>query len=150
MDSVKEIRMKYFEFIKKTLRGVFMKTSKRTIVLMTVELSEIDLDIAIDNYPKVERQILDYIQFKGCVIPEEKDVYISMTVELRVDSRVVDRAELSKEAEVELFIKSEPQEPEIKEPPPPDTETKDQIMDPGAMIENLAKDYKPSLDEEED
>ena len=128
-----------------------MKTSKRTIVLMTVELSEVDLDIAIDNYPKVEKQILDYIRKKEGILPEDsKDVCISMTVELRVDSRVVDRAELTKEAEVELFIKPEPQEPEIKTPPPPDTETKDQLMDPGAMIENLAKDYKPSLDEEED
>ena len=135
-----------------------MKTSQKTIVLHTIELSEIDLDIAIDNYPKVERQILDYIQFKGCVIPEEKDVYISMTVELRVDSRVVDRAELSKEAEVEMYIKPIPETldltftktPEISFPPPPNTETKDQIMDPGTMIENLANNYKPSPDDEED
>ena len=136
-----------------------MKTSKRTIVLMTVELSEVDLDIAIDNYPKVERQVLDYIQFKGCVIPEEKDVYISMTVELRVDSRVVDRAELSKEADIEMYVKDKADSAgvdgyltrveAVNTPPPPNTEGKDQIMDPGTMIENLAKDYKPSLDEEE-
>ena len=137
-----------------------MKTSKRTIVLMTVELSEVDLDIAIDNYPKVERQVLDYIRRKEGILPEDsRDVGISMTVELRVDSRVIDRAGLTKEAEVEMYVKPsyswqeygpESQEPNELAPPPPDTETKDQLMDPGTMIENLAKDYKPSSDDEED
>ena len=128
----------------KTLKGLFMKTSKKNIVVYTMELSEVDLDIAIDNYPKVEKQILDYIRRKQGVVPEDsKDVCISMTVELRVDSRVVDRAELSKEAEVELFVK------EDIEPPPPDTESKDVIMDPGTMMANLAKDFKPTNAEED-
>ena len=133
-----------------------MKMSKRTIVLMTVELSEIDLDIAIDNYPKVERQVLDYIRKKQGVLPDDsKDVGISMTVELRVDSRVIDRAALAAEAEVQMFqADATPYEAEVElhketQKPPPDTETKDQLMDPGTMIDNLAKDYKPSSDDEE-
>ena len=127
----------------KTLKGLFMKTSKKNIVVYTMELSEVDLDIAIDNYPKVEKQILDYVERKEGLFPIGLDGFsILMTVELRVDGFMADRAELPKEAEVEMFIK------EDIEPPPADTESKDVIMDPGTMMANLAKDFKPTNAEE--
>jgi hypothetical protein len=151
---------------KNLFRGFFMKTSKRTVVLMTVELNEVDLDIAIDNYPKVESQILDYIRKKEGIVPDDsKDVCISMTVELKVDNLVVNRVIRARAAEVERHMKPDvgyPERPEIDMgtpprfnegpllPPPLNTETKDQLMDPGTMIDNLARDFKPSPDDEED
>jgi len=143
-----------------------MKTSKRTIVLMTVELSEVDLDIAIDNYPKVERQILEYVGEKtNKPWQYMDDVSISMTIEFKtnaptkhdpvqyahIDDPTKDNTLVGPFGVSSTFSPDGDTLPIQSDPhkPTPDTETKDQLMDPGTMIENLAKDYKPSPDDEE-
>jgi len=140
-----------------------MKTFKKTVVVHTVELSEVDLDIAIENYPAVEKQVLDYIQTVGAyphegVAPEDlKDVRISMTVEFTIEGGTLDGFISQYPPDDVLWpdIKL-PDRPEISSdpdeynpPPPPDTESKDVIMDPGTMMANLAKDFKPTNAEED-
>ena len=142
----------------KSLKGQFMKTYKKTVVVHTVELSEVDLDIAIENYPAVEKQVLDYIQTVGAyphegVAPEDlKDVRISMTVEFTIEGVVDFESRKPKAFKADIIsdrpeISSDPDE--YNPPPPPDTETKDVIMDPGTMMANLAKDFKPTNAEED-
>ena len=134
-----------------------MKTFKKTVVVHTVELSEVDLDVAIENYPAVEKQVLDYISRRyGKMVGGCKDVSISMTVEFKTEGGTLDGfipqsddvlwpdIELSDQPE----ISSDPDE--YNPPPPPDTESKDVIMDPGTMMANLAKDYKPPVEGKED
>ena len=141
----------------KTLKGLFMKTSQKTIVLYTIELSEVDLDIAIENYPAVEKQVLDYISRRyGKMVGCCKDVSISMTVEFKTEGDPLDgfipQPADALWPDIELSDRPEASSDQTEdiEPPPPDTESKDVIMDPGTMVANLAKDYKPPVEGKED
>ena len=53
-----------------------MKTSKRTIVLMTVELSEVDLDIAIDNYPRLKDKFWITFEKKRVFSPRIQGMWV--------------------------------------------------------------------------
>ena len=130
-----------------------MKTSKKTIVLNMVELSEIDLDVAIENYPEVERQVLAYIKTRdpNINLPPARDVSISMTVEFKTEGIFQDK----KSPHPNEFLKPPTQDNtlvgpiDIPESQAPNTETKDVIMEPGALMGNLIKNSKPADDEED-
>ena len=136
-----------------------MKTSQKTIVLHTIELSEVDLDIAIVNYPNVEQQILGYIKkwflSKKLPIPMH-DISISMTVEFKTEDKILNGREpvihyAHIDSALGLAVALPPDHPTASREfdPTPNTETKDVIMEPGALMGNLIKNSKPADDEED-
>ena len=140
----------------KSLKGLFVKTFKKTVVLHNVELSEVDLDIAIENYPAVEKQVLDYIErLSGCWVSKKVYFQLTMTVEFKTEGDplygFIPQPADALWPDIELSDRPEASSDQTEdiEPPPPDTESKDVIMDPGTMMANLAKDYKPTNAEED-
>lgn len=137
-----------------------MKILRKTMVVYEVKLSETDLDVAIEDYPKVEKQILRFIKKTAGfdVSTMFSDISISTIVKFSTEENIQSQlaaisAEASikpkdpedkpKESETET-ISPDMNQPDI--PDQPDTESKDVIMNPDDMMYNLIKDFKPSPD----